>query len=71
MQTDCNANQLAFQAFNRRTVSGFFDGDHITSDAGGLLRKRPRNRFLLPGRPKRLGIDILGQESRVLFGGPR
>ena len=37
MQTDCSANQLAFQAFNGRTVSACFDGGHITSDAGGLL----------------------------------
>jgi hypothetical protein len=37
MQTDCSLSQLAFQAFNGRTVKGSFDGGHITSDAGGLL----------------------------------
>ena len=37
MQTDCSLSQLAFQAFNGRTVNASFDGGHITSDAGGLL----------------------------------
>ena len=37
MQTDCSLSQLAFQAFNGRTVNASFDGSHITSDAGGLL----------------------------------
>jgi hypothetical protein len=36
-----------------------------------FIRKRPRNRLLLPGRPQRSGIDILGQKIRVFFGGPR
>jgi len=37
MQTDCSLNQLTFQAFGRRSISGAFDGGQITSDAGGLL----------------------------------
>ena len=37
MQTECSGKQLAFQAFNKRTVMASFDGGHITSDAGGLL----------------------------------
>jgi hypothetical protein len=37
MQTHCSPNKLAFQAFNERSVSGSFDGGHITSDSGGLL----------------------------------
>ena len=37
MRTRCSSNQLAFQAFRGRTISGSFDGGHITSDSGGLL----------------------------------
>jgi len=37
MQTHCSSNQLTFQAFGGRTISGCFDGGHITSDSGGLL----------------------------------
>ncbi len=37
MHTDCSLSQLAFQAFDGRTVKASFDGGHITSDAGGLL----------------------------------
>jgi hypothetical protein len=37
MQTHCSPNQLTFQALHGRTVTGRFDGGHITSDAGGLL----------------------------------
>jgi len=42
MQTDCSLSQLAFQAFNGRTVKGSFDGGHITSDAGGLFCVRSK-----------------------------
>jgi hypothetical protein len=37
MQTHCSPNQFYFQAFNRRSVSGSFNGGQITSDSGGLL----------------------------------
>ncbi len=35
--TECNQEQLEFQALGRRKVTASFDGGNVTSDAGGLL----------------------------------
>ena len=37
MATRCNAHKQAFHDLGSRAVVGRFDGEEITSDAGGLL----------------------------------
>jgi len=36
-QTECNGEQLSFQAVGRREIVARFDGGHLSSDGGGLL----------------------------------
>jgi hypothetical protein len=44
MQTDCNAEQIEFQALGFRKVQAKFDGGNVTSDAGGLLLREVEQR---------------------------
>ena len=37
MNTKCTDKQLEFQGLGRRTITGAFDGGHISSDGGALL----------------------------------
>jgi hypothetical protein len=37
MRTDCNSEQIEFQALGFRKVEAQFDGGDVTSDGGGLL----------------------------------
>lgn len=43
--TECNGQQLLFQAHRRREVRADFDGGHLTSDGGGLLLREVEARF--------------------------
>ena len=45
MTTQCTPEQLEFQSFGRRRVSGRFDGGRLTSDAGGLLLREVEQRL--------------------------
>ena len=45
MTTQCIPDQLEFQAFGRRQVTGRFDGGRLTSDAGGLLLREVARRL--------------------------
>ena len=40
LETQCSDEQLEFHALGRRLVAGRFDGGRISSDGGGVLRKR-------------------------------
>ena len=45
MTTQCTLEQLEFQSFGRRQVTGRFDGGRLTSDAGGLLLREVEQRL--------------------------
>jgi len=47
MTTQCTPDQLEFQSFGRRQVTGRFDGGRLTSDAGGLLLREVAQRLNL------------------------
>jgi len=47
MTTQCTPDQLEFQSFGRRQVTGRFDGGRLTSDAGGLLLREVAQRLHL------------------------
>ena len=44
MPTQCNQESLQFHPLNRRQLRGQFDGETITTDAGGLLRREVEKR---------------------------
>ena len=45
MTTHCAPDQLEFQSFGRRQVTGRFDGGGLTSDGGGLLLREVEQRL--------------------------
>ncbi len=45
MTTQCTPEQLEFQSFGRRRVTGRFDGGRLTSDGGGLLLREVEQRL--------------------------
>ena len=50
MTTQCIPDQLEFQSFGRRRVSGCFDGGRLTSDGGGVLLREVAQRLDLFAR---------------------
>ncbi len=54
MATQCTLKSLSFAPTGRRQVLGRFDGDSVTSDAGGLLLREPDLRIGLARRLKPL-----------------
>ena len=50
MTTQCTPDQLEFQSFGQRQVTGRFDGGRLTSDAGGLLLREVAQRLGLFSR---------------------
>lgn len=50
MTTQCTPDQLEFQSFGRRQVTGQFDGGRLTSDGGGLLLREVERRLDLFAR---------------------
>ncbi|MDE0512615.1 MAG: IS1380 family transposase [Gammaproteobacteria bacterium] len=50
MSTQCTPDQLEFQSFGRRQVTGRFDGGRLTSDGGGLLLREVERRLDLFSR---------------------
>ena len=45
MTTQCTSEQLEFQSFGRRRVTGRFDGGRLTSEGGGLLLREVEQRL--------------------------
>ena len=50
MTTQCTPEQLEFQSFGRRRVTGRFDGGRLTSDGGGLLLREVEQRLAVLSR---------------------
>jgi len=48
--TQCPAKPLAFSSLSRRCVEADFDGGHLTSDGGALLRREVDRRLRLTER---------------------
>ena len=58
--------QLEFQSFGRRQVTGRFDGGRLTSDAGGLLLREAEQRLNVLSRLARC-VTAYRQAGRVEY----
>ena len=63
METQCIPEQLEFHALGRRSVSGRFDGGHISSDGGGTLLREADLRIGLTARLGQCFTDYRNPES--------
>ena len=63
MNAECTPEQLEFHALGRRSVSGRFDGGHISSDGGGLLLREADLRIGLTARLSSCFVDYRNPNS--------
>ena len=57
MNAQCIPEQLEFHALGGRSVTGRFDGGHISSDGGGLLLRESDLRIGLTARLSSCFVD--------------
>ena len=63
MNTQCIPEQLQFHALGRRSVTGRFDGGHISSEGGGLLLREADLRIGLTTRLSKCFVDYRNPNS--------